>query len=62
MKFKMASKANDNGARKQLIIDIDKKTFTRGYFLFTGADVSDLTQKQFAQVIEMLKSNDFLEV
>lgn len=62
MKIKLASKTNANGARKQILIDIDKKTFSRGYFLFTGADVSELTSKQMQDLLQLLNDNSFLEV
>jgi hypothetical protein len=62
MKFKIAGKFNNSGWRKQMIIDVDKKTFVCGSFLFHSADVKDLTAKQLKDIIQMLKDNDFIEV
>lgn len=62
MKIKIAGKVNSCGWRKQLLIDIDKKTFIYGSFLFHSADINDLTVKQLKETIETLKNNDFIEV
>ena len=62
MKIKIAGKVNNCGWRKQLLIDIDKKTFVYGSFLFHSADINDLTVKQLKETIETLKNNDFIEV
>ena len=62
MKIKLASKVNSYGWRKQLIIDVNKKTFVFGSFLFHSADINDLTNKQLKETIETLKNNNFIEV
>jgi hypothetical protein len=62
MKLKIAGKLNNSGWRKQLVIDIDKKTYTYGSFLFHSADINDLTTKQLKETIQTLKDNDFVEV
>lgn len=62
MKIKIAGKVNTSGWRKQLIVDIDKKAFVYGSFLFHSADINDLTQKQLKETVELLKDNGFIEV
>ena len=62
LKIKIAGKVNSSGWRKQILIDIDKKTFVKGAFLFHSADVNDLTAKQLKEVEETLLNNDFMEV
>lgn len=62
LKIKIAGKINKCGWRKQMIIDIDKKTFVKGAYLFRSADINDLTVKQLKEVEETLLNNDFMEV
>ncbi len=59
MILKLSQKVNSCGWRKQLIINFENRTATRGAFLFHSGDVDDLSAKQYKQYIEYLKNNDF---
>ena len=60
--IKIATKINNSGWRYQAIINLTDKTINSGTFLFHGADISDLTKKQFNSFIEAFKAEGFKEV
>jgi hypothetical protein len=62
MKIKIAGKVNNYGWRKQLLIDTNTKTYIYGSFLFHSGDITDLTQKQLKECLQVLKDNNFTEV
>ena len=59
MILKVSQKVNNCGWRKQLIIDFENKTVTKGAFLFHSGDIDDLSAKQYKQYIDYCKYNDF---
>ena len=60
MILKVAEKTNINGWRRQLVIDLEKKTVKTGAFQFcTSGDINQLTHKQYLQFIETFKNNGF---
>ena len=62
MILKISQKVNVNGWRKQVIIDLDKKTIETGSFLFHSGDVEKLTATQYNEMIAYFKNNGFVEV
>ena len=60
--IKIATKFNEAGNRKELIIDTINHTIKAGHFLFHVADIKDVTNKQFAAIIEAFKAAGFAEV
>ena len=59
MILKVSQKVNNCGWRKQLIIDFEKRTVTKGAFLFHSGDVEKLTATQYKQFIDYCKYNGF---
>ena len=59
MILKVSQKVNNCGWRKQLIIDFEKRTVTKGAFLFHSGDVEKLTATQYKQFIDYCKYNNF---
>ena len=60
MIFKVSQKVNNCGWRKQLIIDFENKTITAGAFLFHSGDLEGISAKQYKQLIDYCKYNDFI--
>ncbi len=60
--IKIATKTNNCGWRYQAVINLTDKTVKSGTFLFHSADVSDLTKKQFNELIEAFKAEGFKEI
>lgn len=59
MILKASQKTNTSGWRKQLVIDFENKTITAGAFLFHSGDLEGLSTKQYKQLIDYCKYNDF---
>jgi hypothetical protein len=59
MILKLSETTNNCGWRRQIIIDLENKTIKTGAFLFHSGDVDKLTHKQYIQVIDYFKNNDF---
>lgn len=59
MILKLSQKINNCGWCKQITIDFNNKTIKTGAFQFHSADIKDLTAKQYKQVIDYFKNNDF---
>ena len=54
---------NTCGNAKQIEIDFIKKTYKKGYFIFSiNQDITNATAAQYNQLLEWLKNNDFMEV
>ena len=52
MILKISQKINNCGWCKQITIDFDAKTIKTGAFQFHSADISELSAKQYKQIIE----------
>lgn len=59
MIIRIETKYNYNGNRHQLEVDTDKKEYQYGYFLFYGADIKNLTNKQLKKIIDILIAHNF---
>lgn len=60
MILKVAEKTNTNGWRRQLVIDLEKKTIKTGAFQFSATgDINQITHKQYLQFIETFKNIGF---
>ena len=59
MILKVSQKTNNCGWRKQLIIDFENKTIKTGALLFHGGDVEGLSAKQYKEMLDYFKYNDF---
>lgn len=59
MILKVSQKTNNCGWRKQLIIDFENKTIKAGAFLFHSGDVEGLSAKQYKEMLDYFKYNDF---
>ena len=62
MIIKLASNCNKNGWQHQLEIDIDKKQYKYGSFLFQHADVNKMTKKQLTEIVKTLVDNGFEKI
>lgn len=59
MILKVSQKTNNCGWRKQLIIDFENKTIKAGAFLFHSGDIEGLGAKQYKEMLDYFKYNDF---
>ena len=59
MILKVSQKINSCGWRKQLIINFEEKTITKGAFLFHSGDIDNVSATQYKQFIEHFKNNGF---
>lgn len=59
MILKLSQKINNCGWRKQIIVDFEKRTVTKGAFLFHGGDIEGLSATQYKQAVDYFKYNDF---
>ena len=59
MILKLSEKTNINGWRRQLTIDFEKRTVTKGAFQFHSGDIEGITHKQFLDFIEYFKNDGF---
>jgi hypothetical protein len=62
MILKISQKVNNNGWCKQIIIDFENKTITKGTFLYHSGDITKLTATQYKQVIQYFKNQGFEEL
>ena len=53
---------DENGNTEQLVIDTEKKEYSKGYFLFIGGGVRVETKQMLNELEYQLKENDFKEV
>lgn len=53
---------DENGNTEQLVIDTEKKEYSRGCFLFIGGGVRVETKQMLNELEYQLKENDFKEV
>ena len=59
MILKISQKTNTNGWRKQAIIDFENMTVKTGAFLFHSGDIEGLSAKQYKEMLDYFKYNDF---
>lgn len=59
MILKVSQKINNCGWCKQITIDFDNKTVKTGAFQFHSADIKELSAKQYKDIIQYFKDNNF---